>query len=144
MIGIKTGVILCHITTPGTTSDVATIKDLSLPKSTDDVCFDAAYASRHVCNILVSLGMKLIIKPKSNCKANAKGSWYWREMVELYMNNREEFDSRYRQSSVIEAVFAALKAMFGDVLRSRTVHNQNVEIARRLAVTTCSRSTRPN
>ena len=44
---------------------------------------------------------------------NAKGSQPWRGMVDLYMDDRETFDSEYHQRSVMESVFAALKKMYG-------------------------------
>ena len=55
-------------------------------------------------------------------------------MVDLYMDDRETFDSEYRQRSIIESVFAALKKMYGDCTRCRRPGNRAREISIR---TTC-------
>ena len=72
------------------------------------------------------------IKPKSNTVRNAKGSQSWREMVSLYMDDRDKFDSQYHQRSIIEAVFAALKKMYGDGTRCRKHENRANEVAIRV------------
>ena len=77
-------------------------------------------------------GMVPRIKPKSNTVRNAKGSQSWREMVDLYMDDREAFDSGYHQCSIIESVFAALKKMYGDCTRCRRPDNQTREISIRI------------
>ena len=56
----------------------------------------------------------MVPRIKSNTVRNVKGSQPWRGMVDLYMDDRETFDSEYRQRSVMESVFAALKKMYGD------------------------------
>ena len=61
---------------------------------------------------MLSTGM--VPRIKSNTVRNVKGSQPWRGMVDLYMDDRETFDSEYRQRSVMESVFAALKKMYGD------------------------------
>ena len=48
-------------------------------------------------------------------------------MVDLYMDDRETFDSEYHQRSVIESVFAALKT-YGDC-RCRRPDNRAREIS---------------
>ena len=45
----------------------------------------------------------------------------------MYMDDREQFDERYHPRSIVEAVYAALKAMYGDSLRTRTPHTQTTE-----------------
>ena len=50
-------------------------------------------------------------------------------MVSLYMDDRDKFDSQYHQRSIIEAVFAALKKMYGDCARRRKHENRVKEIA---------------
>ena len=75
----------------------------------------------------MSLNLTPFIKLKSNTKRNAEGSWSWREMVTMYQDNREEFDKHYHQCSIVEAVYAAIKAMYGDSLRTRLLKIQTVE-----------------
>ena len=43
-------------------------------------------------------------------------------------DNPEEFYSRYHQRSIVEAVFAAIKTMYGYRLRTRKPENQKREI----------------
>ena len=50
-------------------------------------------------------------------------------MVDLYMDDRETFDSEYHQRSVIESVFAALKKMYGDCTRCRRPDNRTRKIS---------------
>ena len=66
-----------------------------------------------MCDTISAMGMVPRIKPKSNTVRNAKGSQAWRGMGDLYMDDREAFDSEYHQRSIIESVFAALKKMYG-------------------------------
>ena len=80
--------------------------------------------------LAVPLGLTPFIKPKSNTKSNAKGSWAWKEMVTMYREDRKQFDERYHRnhhSSIVEAVYAALKAMYGGSLRTRTPQTQTTE-----------------
>ena len=72
-----------------------------------------------MCDTISAMGMVPRIKPKSNTVRNAKGSQAWRGMVDLYMDDREAFDSEYHPRSIIESVFAALKKMYGDCTRCR-------------------------
>ena len=75
-----------------------------------------------------AMGMIPRIKPKSNTVRNAKGSQPWRGMVDLYMDDRETFDSEYHQRSVMESVFVALK-MHRDCTRCRRPDNRTREIS---------------
>ena len=92
-------------------------------------CLDSAYLARETCDIISAMGMVPRIKPKSNTVRNAKGSQPWREMVDLYMDDRETFDSEYHQRNIIESVFAALKKMYGDCTRCRRPDNRTREIS---------------
>ncbi len=53
------------------------------------------------------------IKPKSNTVRNAKGQ-SWREMVSLYMDDRDKFDSQYHQRASSRQ---SLPPMYGDGTR---------------------------
>lgn len=48
-------------------------------------------------------------------------------MVQLYMNDRDRFDERYHQRSIVEAVYSAIKAMYGASLRTRFMPTQTTE-----------------
>ena len=57
-------------------------------------------------------GADALVKPKSNTTGNAKESWVWKEMVTMYKEDRIGLDDRYHKRSIVEAVYAAFKAMF--------------------------------
>ena len=82
-----------------------------------------------MCDMISAMSMVPRIKPKSNTVRNSKGSQPWRGMVDLYMDDRETFDSEYHQRSIIESVFAALKKMYGDCTRCRRPDNLTREIS---------------
>ena len=134
LIDIKTRVILKVEITKGTAGDAPAMTDIlkrleSLRSKPDkgDATFDSAYLSRDFCTLLSDLGWTPIIKPKSNTTSNAKGSWAWKEMMQLYENDQDQFDGRYHQRSIVEAVYSAIKAMYGNSLRTRLVPTQTVE-----------------
>lgn len=103
-----------------------------LAERTRDVCLDKAYISREMCDTIKDKHGVPFIAIKSNTITNAKGSRAWKEMVTMAKNNPKEFDSRYHQRSIVEAVFAAIKTMYGNSLRTRTPSNQGKEMALRV------------
>ena len=129
LIDIGTRVVLEMDVTKGTAGDCPTMTELlgKIKGGKGDGCFDSAYLSRNLCNMLESLGLTPFIKPKSNTTSNAKGSWAWKEMVTMYREDRKQFDERYHPRSIVEAVYAALKAMYGGSLRTRTPKTQTTE-----------------
>ncbi len=50
----------------------------------------------------------------------------------MHMEDRDGFDDRYHRRSIVEAVYAALKAMFGNSLRTRIPPTQTAEIMMRI------------
>ena len=134
IVEIRTWVIIDYMVTDSVVADInglyAMIGRLGL--GTDRFCLDSAYLAREMCDIISAMGMVPRIKPKSDIVRNAKGSQPWREMVDLYMDDRETFDSEYHQRSIIESVFAALKKMYGDCTRCRRPDNRTREISIRI------------
>ena len=130
LVDIETRVILKMEVTKGTAADCPPMMQIleGFEGGDGDGCFDSAYLSRKLCNLLRDLGLEPFIKPKSNTTSNSKGSWAWKGMVTMYMEDRDGFDDRYHQRSVVEAVYAALKAMFGNSLRTRIPPTQTTEI----------------
>ncbi len=49
-------------------------------------------------------------------------------MVDMYHDDLPAFNARYHQRSVIEAVFVAIKKMYGGYVRCRRPDNQRREI----------------
>ena len=98
---------------------------LELFKGADgDATFDSTYLSRKMCTKLAALVMTPFVHPKSNTTSKSKGSHAWKMMVEMYQNSKEEFDGRYHKRSIAEAVYAAIKAMYGNALRTRIMRTQ--------------------
>ena len=130
IVDISTRVILDCMVTDGAVADINGLYAMlgRLGRGTGNFCLDSAYLARDMCSMLSAMGMTPYIKPKSNTIRNARGIQAWREMVGLYMDDRDAFDSEYHQRSIIEAVFAALKKMYGDCTRCRMPENRAKEI----------------
>ena len=94
--------------------------------------YSAVYLARDVCSAISKMGMVPRIKPKSNTIHNAFGSQAWREMVDLSVQDPDTFKSGYHQRSIIEAVFGAIKKMYGNHTRCHKPENQCREIAIRI------------
>ena len=134
MTGIKTRAIPKVVITGGTAGDAPTMTEIlkSLKGLRDDMekgdaTLDSAYPTRRLCNLLKDLGWTTTIKPKSNTASSAKGGWAWKDVVQLYMNGRDRFGERYRQRSMVEAAYSAIKAMYGASLRTRLMPTWTTE-----------------
>ena len=134
IVDIRTRVIIDCMATDSAVADINGLYAMlgRLGLGTGDFCLDSAYLARLMCNMISAMGMVPRIKPKSNTIRNARGSQSWREMVSLYMDDKDRFDSEYHQRSIIEAVFAALKKMYGDSTRCRKHENRTRETAIRV------------
>ena len=64
-----------------------------------------------------------------NATPKPKGCWACFKMIMLYKEHSGRFYKEYKQRNVIESVFAALKTIFGDNLRTRKMKTQKKEIA---------------
>ena len=95
-------------------------------------CPDSACLARGVCNAISKMGMVPRIKPKSNTIHNAFGSQAWREMADLSVQDPDTFKSEYHQRNIIEAVFGAIKKMYGNHTRRHKPENRCREIAIRI------------
>ena len=141
LIDVATRVVLLMKVTEGSAGDLPPMREmLELFKGADgDATFDSAYLSRKMCTKLAALGMTPFVRPKSNTTSKSKGSHAWKMMVEMYQNSKEEFDGRYHKRSIAEAVYAAIKAMYGNALRTRIMRTQTTE-AMMHAVVWCATS----
>ena len=138
IIDIRTRIILDYRITHAYRADAPVMADIlkdmadSMYWNIGDACFDSAYLSREICNIISKkMGRTPYIKPKRNTTAKSKGSNSWRRMVLRFLTDRDQFDMHYHQRSIVESVFAALKERRGrgGSLRSRTTHTQDRELA---------------
>lgn len=139
IVDIRSRVITDYFVTRSRVSDIAgmrTMLDRFGPcLDTDgnaDFCLDSAYLARELCNRLAGMGFAPYIKPKKNTLHNARGSQSWRVMVKLYNDNLSEFKRHYHQRSIIEAVFGAIKTVYGSYVTCRRKDNQRKEMAARI------------
>ena len=104
IVDIRTRVIIDYLVTDSVTADINGLYVMlhRLGLGMGMFCLDSAYLAREMCDMISAMGMVPRIKPKSNTVHNAKGSQAWRGMVDLYMDDRETFDSEYHQRSVME------------------------------------------
>lgn len=97
-----------------------------------DFCLDSAYLARDLCNRLAGLGFAPYIRPKKNTLRNARGSRSWRVMVDLCSDDLPGFKRHCHQRSIIEAVFGAIKTVYGSCVTCRRKDNQRKEMAARV------------
>ena len=102
IVDIRTRVIIDYMVTDSVAADINGLYVMlhRLGQGIDMFCLDSAYLAREMYDMISAMGMMPRIKPKSNTVRNAKGSQPWRGMVDLYMDDRETFDSEYHQRSV--------------------------------------------
>ena len=137
LIDIRTRVILDYRITHAYAADSPVMERIlasmvdTMAGKIGDVCFDSAYLTRKICNLISSMGGTPFIKPKSNTTPKSRGSRSWKEMVTMYLKNLDKFNDHYHQRSIVESVFAALKIRrgMGGSLRSRRDHTQDKELA---------------
>ena len=134
IIDIRTRVVLDYIVTDSSVADINGLRPMldRFGGGTGNFCLDAAYLAREICNIIDGKGMTPRICPKSNTVHNAQGSQSWRSMIDLYVSDPTRFKLEYHQRSIIEAVFGAIKKMYGNHIRCRRRGNQYREIAMRI------------
>ena len=134
IIDIRTRVVLDYIVTDSSVADINGLRPMldRFGGGTGNFCLDAAYLAREICNIIDGKGMTPRICPKSNTVHNAQGSQSWRSMIDLYVSDPTRFKLEYHQRSIIEAVFGAIKKMYGSHIRCRRRGNQYREIAMRI------------
>jgi transposase len=88
---------------------------------------DRAYSSRNNLALVDNLGGVPFIPFKSNSKPDMKAP-IWNKMWHFLALNREQFLAHYHKRSNVEATFSAIKRVFGDSVRSKTVVAQINEV----------------
>ena len=95
-------------------------------------CLDSAYLARLPYDAMASRGWMPRILPKSNTVCKNGGSQAWGDMTRTHRDDPGRFMSEYHQRSIIEAVFGAIKKMYGNHLRGRRFTRQKREVAIRV------------
>jgi len=85
----------------------------------NEVSADAAYSSRLNHEIVDRLGGKAYIDFKSNATGMSKGSKLWRDAFLYFQLRKEEFLEHYHKRSNAETTFSAIKAKFGETIKSK-------------------------
>jgi transposase len=136
LIGIETNIIAAARITERNGNDAPEFKPLlemgRQQFTLAEVCADKAYASRDNVATVTEGGGTPYIALRSNVKEptlrREQKPNAWEKLFYLYNYRKEEFLSRYHQRSNAESTFSALKRVFGDTLRNRTVVAQINEL----------------
>ncbi len=96
---------------------------------------DKGYSSKANLKVAEELGAVPYIAFKSNARPDCsyrnfrrKEDTLWTKMYHLYSLRREEFLANYHKRSNVESTFMAIKAKFGDAVRSKTPVAQANEV----------------
>ena len=127
IVDVSTRTVLDYPVTDGYASDITGLWPMlgRIEEDADFFCLDSAYLARKICDAIYDKGMTPRIRPKSNTVCKNVGSQAWGDMTRTH---RDE----YHQRSIVEAVFGAIKRMYGNRLRSRRRARQSREIAIRV------------
>ncbi len=126
--------VLDYLVTDGYTSDITGLWPMlgRIEEGADFFCLDSAYLARKICDAISDKGMVPRIRPKSNTVCKNGGSQAWGDMTRTHRDELARFMDEYHQRSIIEAVFGAIKKMYGNHLRGRRRARQNREVAIRV------------
>ena len=134
IIDVPTRTALDHPVADGYTSDITGLWPMlgRIEEGADFFCLDSAYLARKICDAISGKGMVPRIRPKSNTVCKNEGSQAWGDMTRTHRDELARFMDEYHQRSIIEAVFGAIKKMYGNHLRGRRRARQNREVAIRV------------
>ena len=103
-----------------------------IEEGTGFFCLDSAYPAKKICDAISDRGMVSRIRPKSNTVCKNGGSQAWGDMARTRRDGLARFMDECHQRSIIEAVFGAIKGMYGNHLRSRRRARQSRKAATRV------------
>ena len=134
IVDVSTRTVLDYLVTDGYTSDITGLWPMlgRIEEGAGFFCLDSAYLARKICDAISDKGMVPRIRPKSNTVYKNGGSQAWGGMARTHWDELARFMDEYHQRSIIEAVFGAIKKMYGNHLRSRRRARQSREIAIRV------------
>lgn len=121
--GVVTNIVTDVIITDGHGADSPQFK--SLVRGTaegfdiSEMSADMAYSSRANHELVKDLGGQPLIPFKKNATARAGGSGAWKKAFHYFQLHRDEFEARYHKRSNVETTFGAIKAKFGEHLKSK-------------------------
>ena len=119
IVDVSTRTVLDYLVTDGYTSDITGLWPMlgRIEEGADFFCLDSAYLARKICDAIAAKGMTPRIRPKSNTVCKNWGSQAWGDMTRTHRDELARFMDEYHQRSIIEAVFGAIKKMYGNHLQ---------------------------
>ena len=136
IIDISTRAVLDYHATDGYAADITGMWPMMdrLGDANEDgnFCLDSAYLARLPYDAIANRGWTPRILPKSNTVCKNGGGQAWGDMTRTHRDDPGRFMSEYHRRSVIEAVFGAIKKMYGNHLRGRRLARQKREVAVRV------------
>jgi transposase len=121
--GVKTNVVADVVITDEHGADSPQFKKL-VQRTADNfqvkkVVADAAYSSSLNHEIVDRLGATAYIPFKKNATGESKDSKIWTHAFHYFQLRREEFLEHYHKRSNAETTFSAIKAKFGETIKSK-------------------------
>ena len=134
IVDVSTRTVLDYLVTDGYASDITGLWPMlgRIEEGAGFLCLDSAYLARKICDAIAKKGMVPRIRPKSNTVCKNGCSQAWGDMTRTHRDELARFMDEYHQRSIIEAVFGAIKKMYGNRLRSRRRARQSREMAIRV------------
>ena len=93
-----------------------------------EVSADKAYLAKEHLETIAAVGALPFVPFKSNSREMDHPNEHWRKMWAYFDLKAEEFLRHYHQRSNVESTFGAIKAKFGDCVRSKSFVAQQNEV----------------
>ena len=121
IVDVSTRTVLDYLVTDGYASDITGLWPMlgRIEDGTGFFCLDSAYPARKICDAISDKGMVPRIRSKSNTVCKNGGSQVWGDMARTRRDGLARLMDEYHHRSIIEAVFGAIRRMYGNHLRSR-------------------------
>ena len=134
IVDVSTRTVLDYLVTDGYASDITGLWPMlgRIEEGTAFFCLDSAYLTRKICDAISDKGMVPRIRSKPNTVCKNGDSQAWGDMARTHRGELAWFMDEYHRRSIIEAVFDAIKKMYGNHLRSRRRARQSREVAIRV------------
>ncbi len=123
-VGVKTHIITSVAVTHGYSNDAPHFSPLvkvaaDVGFKINEVSGDKAYSSKKNYALVESLGAKPYIPFQSNATSQARHPRAWKRAYYHFTAMRDDFDKHYHKRSNSETVMMAVKAKFGEKLKSK-------------------------
>ena len=143
--GVKSNIVTDVVITDGHGADISQFKHLVNGTANgfdiEEITADKAYLSRDNYALVDELGAQAYIPFKKNITAKTGRCGHskaWKRMFHYFQAHREAFDAYYHKRSNVESTFGAIKAKFGEHLKSRKFTAQKNELLCNPSLTLCS------